>query len=393
MNIKLADRVNRVEEYYFSRKLKEIATLRAEGQDIINLGIGSPDLKPAEVIINRLSSEAQNDKQHGYQSYRGIPEFRNAIANWYDRKLHVTLNPEEEILPLIGSKEGIMHISMTYLQEGDKVLVPNPGYPTYRSATFLAGATPISYHLDDEQGWMPQLEVLEEMDLTKVKMMWLNYPHMPTGAVASRHTLEKLVEFAHKHQILLCHDNPYVFILNNQPQSILEIDNARNVSIELSSLSKTFNMAGWRVGFMAGNSKRVNEVLRFKSNMDSGMFMPIQLAAVEALNQPDAWYDQLNQIYAKRRKMAESMLSMLECTFNKNQAGMFVWAKIPDSFLDGFSFVDTLLKNAQVFISPGNIFGSNGNRYVRVSLCSDESIFQAAMDRIAIVSQLKSVAI
>jgi aspartate/methionine/tyrosine aminotransferase len=392
MKIKLADRVAHVEEYYFSRKLKEIAQMRANGMDIINLGIGSPDLHPDEAVVARLCMESQNHDQHGYQSYIGIPQFRQAIATWYKEKFQVELDPCHEILPLMGSKECIMHISMTYLQADDIALVPDPGYPTYQSATLLAGATPITYKLDEETGWLPQLNDLSQTDLSRVKIMWVNYPHMPTGATASRAVFKSLVEFAIEHQILLCHDSPYAFIQNNHPLSLLKIKNAKNVVIELSSLSKTYNMAGWRVGFMAAHADRIRDVLRFKSNMDSGMFKPIQLAAVEALQQPQLWHDKMNQIYSYRRLIAESILTTLGCSFNKDQAGMFVWAKIPGHAEDGHAFIDDVLRQTGVFMTPGNIFGNNGRQYVRISLCAKEHILQSALERVTVYnSSLKSI--
>lgn len=382
MKIRLADRVGQVEEYYFSAKLRQIAEMRAAGVDVINLGIGSPDLKPSQAVIDRLSQEVQQEDQHGYQSYIGIPELREALADWYKRKFQVILNPANEILPLIGSKEGIMHLSMTYLQEGDQVLVPNPGYPTYRSAAQLAGAEVVNYDLKEENGWLPVVDELENMDLTRVKMMWVNYPHMPTGTLATMELFAALVAFARKNNILLCHDNPYAFILNKNPLSLLSVEGAIDVAVELNSLSKTFNMAGWRVGFLVGNRDRIREVLRFKSNMDSGMFKPLQLAAVEALNQSDIWYDRVNDTYQSRRVLAEEILHTLNCRFDPLQVGMFVWAKIPESFDDGMSMADQLLEEAHVFITPGNIFGDNGKRYIRISLCSKEAVLQEALKRI-----------
>ncbi len=382
MEIRLADRVSQVEEYYFSTKLRQIAQMRAEGHDVINLGIGSPDLKPAQVVIDRLSQEAQLDDHHGYQSYNGIPELRGAIAEWYKRKFNVDLNPSDQVLPLIGSKEGILHLSMTYLQMGDQVLVPDPGYPTYRSAALLAGADVINYDLTEDTQWLPNLQQLEKMDLSRVKMMWINYPHMPSGATASQSMFENLVAFARRHRILLCHDNPYAFILNDQPRSILSVVGAIDIAVELNSLSKTFNMAGWRVGFLVGKANRISDVLRFKSNMDSGMFKPLQLAAVEALKQSDEWYQRVNDAYRTRRAVAESIVETLECTFDPDQAGMFVWARIPDHYPDGYALTDEILNNTHVFITPGNIFGHNGQKYIRISLCSKESILLDALKRI-----------
>jgi aspartate/methionine/tyrosine aminotransferase len=382
MKIRLADRVSQVEEYYFSAKLRQIAQMRAEGHDVINLGIGSPDLKPAQVVIDRLSQEAQLDDHHGYQSYIGIPELRGAIADWYRQKFNVDLNPSDQVLPLIGSKEGILHLSMTYLQSGDQVLVPDPGYPTYRSAALLAGADVINYDLTEATQWLPDLQQLEKMDLSRVKMMWINYPHMPSGATATESLFQDLVAFARRHRILLCHDNPYAFILNDHPRSILSVDGAIDVAVELNSLSKTFNMAGWRVGFLVGNAHRISDVLRFKSNMDSGMFKPLQLAAVEALKQSDEWYKKVNDVYRTRRVVAESIVKTLGCTFDPAQAGMFVWARIPDHYLDGYALADEILNSTHVFITPGNIFGHNGRKYIRISLCSKEDVLQNALKRI-----------
>ncbi|MCB0687485.1 MAG: aminotransferase class I/II-fold pyridoxal phosphate-dependent enzyme, partial [Saprospiraceae bacterium] len=319
---------------------------------------------------------------HGYQSYAGIPELREAVADWYKQKFAVVLNPANEILPLIGSKEGIMHLSMTYLQAGDRVLVPNPGYPTYSAAAKLAGAEVVEYGLTEANGWIPDLDVLEEMDLSKVKMMWINYPHMPSGALGSQTLFKDLVDFARRHEILLCHDNPYAFILNENPHSILEIPGAMEVAVELNSLSKTFNMAGWRIGFLVGHKDRISEVLRFKSNMDSGMFKPLQLAAVEALKQPDVWYRQVNDTYRKRRVLAEAIMTALGCTFDKGQVGMFVWAKIPGTYSDGIALADQLLEDAHVFITPGNIFGNHGQQYLRISLCSKEPVLKEALERL-----------
>lgn len=382
MEIRLADRVNQVEEYYFSTKLRQIAQMRSEGYDVINLGIGSPDLKPAQVVIDRLSQEAQLDDHHGYQSYNGIPELRGAIADWYKRKFNVDLNPSDQVLPLIGSKEGILHLSMTYLQTGDQVLVPDPGYPTYRSAALLAGAEVINYDLTEDTQWLPNLQQLEKMDLTRVKLMWINYPHMPSGATATESMFEDLVAFARRHKILLCHDNPYAFILNDHPRSILSVDGAIDIAVELNSLSKTFNMAGWRVGFLVGKANRISDVLRFKSNMDSGMFKPLQLAAVEALKQSDGWYEGVNHTYRTRRTLTESIVETLGCTFDPAQAGMFVWARIPDQYPDGYALTDEILNNTHVFITPGNIFGYNGQKYIRISLCSKENILLDALKRI-----------
>ncbi|PUZ30323.1 Aspartate/methionine/tyrosine aminotransferase [Chitinophaga costaii] len=378
----VAKRLQGTQEYYFSRKLREIDQLNAEGKDVINLGIGSPDLPPHASVIEALTIQAHRPDTHAYQGYKGIPALRKAIADWYLRFYHVTLQPDTEVLPLIGSKEGIMHICMTYLQEGDEALVPNPGYPTYRSAVELSGATVVDYDLTEANHWLPDLDALGKRDLSKVKIMWVNYPHMPTGAQANRGFFEKLVAFARQHQLLICHDNPYSFILNDRPQSLLAVEGAKDVVLELNSLSKSSNMAGWRVGMLVGKEQYINEVLRFKSNMDSGMFQPLQAAAVKALELGKDWYDGLNVIYAGRRKKVLELLDVLGCQYDPQQVGLFVWAKIPAGYKDGYALSDEVLQQAFVFITPGGIFGTNGNGYVRVSLCKDEKVFEEAIRRI-----------
>ena len=380
--IAAAKRLAAVEEYYFSAKLKEIGALLAAGRPVINLGIGSPDLPPAAAATESLSIHSATAANHSYQSYIGIPELRQAMANWYQQRLGVCLHPEREVLPLLGSKEGIMHISMAFLDPGDVVLVPNPGYPTYRAAALLAGAQVADYELSAANHWFPDLAVLEETDLSRVKMMWINYPHMPTGARADKTQLAQLVDFARRHQILLINDNPYVFILNDQPLSLLSIPEAWEIGLELNSMSKAFNMAGWRVGMLAGNQDYLQAVLRFKSNMDSGMFKPIQLAAVEALQLDDRWYDQLNATYRSRRQLAIRLLECLECQFDAQQAGLFVWAKIPQQYPDAYTLSDKLLYEYDLFLTPGGIFGSAGNQYLRISLCASEQQFSAALGRL-----------
>lgn len=382
MDIQVAKRLQHTEEYYFSRKLREIDEMNKAGAQVINLGIGSPDLPPHPSVIAALHEYAQQPGTHAYQGYKGIPALRKAMAAWYSRYYGVTLDADTEVLPLIGSKEGIMHICMTYLQEGDEALVPNPGYPTYRSAVQLSGATVVDYDLFAENGWLPDLEALGRKDLSRVKLMWVNYPHMPTGAAASADFARQLVAFARRHNILICHDNPYSFILNERPESLLQTPGAREVVLELNSLSKSSNMAGWRVGMLVGNASRINEVLRFKSNMDSGMFQPVQMAAVQALNLDQEWYDELNRIYKARRSKVLELLQLLGCTFDKEQVGMFVWAKVPSTAKDGYALTDEILQKAHVFITPGGIFGSNGNGYIRVSLCKDEKVFEEAIGRI-----------
>jgi len=382
MNIAVAKRLQHTEEYYFSRKLREIDEMNKAGANVINLGIGSPDLPPHPSVIAALNEYAQKPNTHAYQGYKGIPALRNAMAAWYQRFYGVTLDADTEVLPLIGSKEGIMHICMTYLQEGDEALVPNPGYPTYRSAVQLSGATVVDYDLEEKNGWLPDLDALAKRDLSRVKLMWVNYPHMPTGAITNTAFAKELIAFAKKHNILICHDNPYSFILNDRPESLLQVEGARDVVLELNSLSKSSNMAGWRVGMLVGKASWINEVLRFKSNMDSGMFQPVQMAAVKSLELGQDWYDGLNKIYRGRRQKVFELLQLLNCTFDTNQVGMFVWAKIPATAKDGYEVTDKILQKAHVFITPGGIFGSNGNGYIRVSLCKDEAVFEEAINRI-----------
>ena len=380
--IATSKRLEGIGEYYFSQKLREIEELNKQGKQIINLGIGSPDLPPHPDVIKVLQEESAKSNVHAYQSYKGSPVLRKAIAQWYQSWYGVSLNPDTEILPMIGSKEGIMHICMTYLNEGDEALVPNPGYPTYRSAVQLAGGKCMDYFLTETNNWFPDFEELETRDLSKVKLMWVNYPHMPTGQLPNRDLFKKLVQFGKKHQILICHDNPYSFILNESPMSLLDVEGAREVVVELNSLSKSQNMAGWRVGMLAGSRERIDEVLRFKSNMDSGMFLPIQLAAATALSLPKSWYDSINAVYSKRRALVYQILELLDCEFDKSQAGMFVWAKIPLEHRDGFTLSDKVLYEANVFITPGGIFGSAGEKYIRVSLCSNEEKLLESLQRV-----------
>ncbi|MCW3467464.1 pyridoxal phosphate-dependent aminotransferase [Chitinophaga nivalis] len=382
MQIQVAKRLQGTEEYYFSKKLREIEEMNQTGVRVISLGIGSPDLPPHPSVVAALQEQAALPNTHAYQGYKGIPALRQAMASWYHEYYQVSLNPDTEVLPLIGSKEGIMHICMTYLQEGDAALIPNPGYPTYRSAVNLSGATVISYDLIEANGWLPDLDALAQTDLSRVKLMWVNYPHMPTGARVNKEFAQKLIAFARQHNILICHDNPYSFILNEQPESLLQFEGAKDVVLELNSLSKSGNMAGWRVGMMVGKAEWISDVLRFKSNMDSGMFQPVQLAAVKALQLGSEWYSSLNTIYRARREKVYQLLDLLQCTYDKNQVGMFMWARIPDTYESGYTLADQVLQQARVFITPGGIFGSNGNGYIRVSLCQDEKVFQEAIDRI-----------
>lgn len=382
MKVKAAERTESVKEYYFSQKLRQIDQMRKAGADIINLGIGSPDQPPSENTIARLSEEAMKPSSHGYQSYNGIPALRNAFAEWYKKYFNVVLDPESEILPLMGSKEGIMHISMAFINPGDEVLVPNPGYPTYSSVTNLSGGKIRYYDLTEENGWQPNLEKLAHSDLSRVKIMWINYPHMPTGTLGSVKLFEKLVAFASDHGFLLCNDNPYSFILNKEYLSLLSVDGAKETALELNSLSKSHNMAGWRIGMVAGHREYISNILKVKSNMDSGMFRALQAAAVEALGNPPSWYDTVNSVYKKRRIIVEEIMNILKCSFDKNQSGLFVWGRIPDNIGNCEQFVDNILNNTHVFITPGFIFGSMGDRYIRISLCADEKALNEAKSRI-----------
>ncbi|WP_099372288.1 pyridoxal phosphate-dependent aminotransferase [Sphingobacterium sp. 1.A.5] len=382
MEIEVAKRLQRTEEYYFSKKLREIDEMNRNGAQVINLGIGSPDLPPHPEVIKTLQEQAALPTTHGYQSYKGAPALRTAMADWYRRYYRVNLNPDTQILPLIGSKEGIVHICMTYLQEGDYALIPNPGYPAYSSAVTITGATPLTYDLKLENNWVPDFDQLEQMDLSKVKLMWINYPHMPTGALANRDFFEKIIAFGKKHEILICHDNPYSFILNDSPQSIMEVPGALDVAIELNSLSKSSNMAGWRIGMLIADEKRIGQIMRFKSNMDSGMFLPMQLAAATALSLDKSWYTELNEEYRKRRNKVFEIMNLLNCSYDENQVGLFVWAKIPAGYENSYQLCDNILYNAHVFITPGGIFGSEGEQYIRISLCAKIEVYELAIERI-----------
>ncbi|MES2372662.1 MAG: aminotransferase class I/II-fold pyridoxal phosphate-dependent enzyme [Bacteroidota bacterium] len=382
MNVTTSKRLEGIGEYYFSQKLREIDELNKQGKNIINLGIGSPDLPPHPDVVKVLQEEAAKPNTHAYQNYKGSPILRKAIAEWYAKWYGVALNADTEILPLIGSKEGIMHICMTYLNDGDEALIPNPGYPTYSSAVKLAGGKAVSYELKEANNWAPDFDALEKADLSKVKLLWVNYPHMPTGQLATQALFEKIVAFGKKHNILICHDNPYSFILNETPMSLLSVEGAKDVVIELNSLSKSQNMAGWRVGMLSGAKERIDEIIRFKSNMDSGMFLPVQLAAAKALGLGKEWYDEINAIYAKRREKVFELLTLLNCAFSKTQVGLFVWAKIPSKYKTGYELSDEVLYNSNVFITPGGIFGSAGDGYVRVSLCGSIERFEEAIRRI-----------
>lgn len=383
MIVKPAERTMMVQEYYFSQKLAQIDRMRRDGADVINLGIGSPDQAPSEEIISELVSWANKPTSHGYQSYSGTPALRNAFAVWYKKYFNVELNPDNEILPLMGSKEGIMHISMAFVNPGDEVLVPDPGYPTYTSVTNLVGGVVRKYDLVASHGWLPDLELLEKSDLSMVKLMWINYPHMPTGTKGSTDLYEKLVAFSRKHGILLCNDNPYSFILNEYYHSVLAVEGSKDVALELNSLSKSQNMAGWRIGMVAGHSDYIREVLKVKSNMDSGMFLPMQMAAVQGLNNPESWYDTINMVYVRRRRIVEEIMDLLGCTFDKNQAGLFLWGRIPDNIESCEDYIEAILNKCNVFITPGFIFGENGQRYIRISLCASEPRLSEAKERLA----------
>jgi len=382
MIISTAPRLDGIESYYFARKLKEIAGLNAAGKEVLNLGIGSPDLVPDAAVIKKLQDASRGDGNHGYQSYTGIPALRKAICAWYQKWFSVALDYQSEVLPLFGSKEGIMHICMAFLSVGDQVWVPNPGYPTYATCSKIAGATVKYYDLSADHNWLPDLEKMGKEDLANMKIMWLNYPHMPTGARITRKALKDLVDFAKKHNILLVYDNPYNFILNEEPLSILEIDGAIDVCIELSSLSKAYNMAGWRIGYLASSAEIVKAVLRFKSNMDSGMFKPAQLAAIEALSLEQDWFDQLNNIYKKRSDVANELLMLVGCKKVRQGAGLFLWAEIEDDSKDAEQISDQLLQEFGVFITPGFVFGSQGKNYLRISLCNKVEVFESAIARI-----------
>ena len=374
-------RLQPIKEYYFSTKLKEIASLVAAGKPIINLGIGSPDLPPHPKVIAKLAEVAQQANVHAYQSYRGIPELRKAISEFYQRKFGVASDFETEILPLIGSKEGIMHISMAFLNQGDEVLIPRPGYMTYRSASLLAGASPVYYDLDETHRFLPDLDALQQMDLSKVKLMWLNYPHMPTGARASLQDFAGLVDFAKQHQILLVNDNPYSFILNEHPVSILQVPEAKDVALELNSLSKSHNMAGWRVGWLMGSQTHIDAVMKFKSQMDSGMFYPLQQAAVTALALEDEWYQNLNRTYGRRKKWVLELVDKLGLKARKNQVGMFVWAQLPEG-ISSKDFTDKLLYEKHIFLTPGFIFGDGLDDYVWISLTVPDEQLQEVLRRV-----------
>ncbi len=389
--MEIATRLHGIGEYYFSQKLREIAEMNKQGHAVINLGIGSPDMAPHPDVIRTLHEESSKAHIHGYPPYMGCQALRIAISDWYQRWYGVTLNPDSEIFPLIGSKEGIMHICMTYLNEGDEVLIPNPGYPSYKSAVLLAGGNCIEYDLISENNYVPDFELLERSDLKKVKLMFVNYPHMPTGQLPTRELFKEIVAFGKKNDILIVHDNPYSFILNDDPMSMLSVDGAKECVIELNSLSKSHNMAGWRVGMLCGAKDRISEVIRFKSNMDSGIFLPVQLAAVTALKLGKDWHQKINAVYLSRREKVYQLLDLLGCAYSKDQSGLFVWASISDSYQDGYALSDEVLHHANVFLTPGRIFGSHGDRYIRVSLCSTVETIDEAIQRIRSSETAKNV--
>ncbi|MEP2025764.1 MAG: aminotransferase class I/II-fold pyridoxal phosphate-dependent enzyme [Reichenbachiella sp.] len=382
--IEVANRIAEVKEYYFSKKLDEIREMNSRGCDVLNLGIGSPDLPPAKQVTDKLVHSASQANTHAYQSYRSIPELRDAIAGFYRRHYNVNLNSTTEILPLLGSKEGVMYISMAFLNPGDTVLIPNPGYPAYKTAADMMGAKAVTFDLTEENNWFPDLDNLDAEVLASAKMMWVNYPNMPTGQKATAELYEQLAAFAQTHNILVVNDNPYSFILNENPMSLLSAPAAKENCLELNSMSKAFNMAGWRVGMVCGREEYVNAILRVKSNVDSGMFKPVQEASVEALNLPDSWFEDVNLEYAQRRKLAERILDILGCSYDSKQSGMFMWAKIPKG-RKSEEFIEEILQERFVFITPGTIFGSNGEGYIRISLCSNKEMFNTAIERLEMV--------
>jgi len=380
--IEPSSRISGLEEYYFSTKLKQIREMNLTGEPVINLGIGSPDQAPPAEVIDELAFQAGDVKAHGYQPYQGIPELRRAFSDWYSRFYGVELDPENEILPLFGSKEGLMHIAMSFLSPGDAALVPDPGYPAYSAVTRLAGAQVMTYPLLAQNGWLPDLDFIETMGLHRVKVMWVNYPHMPTGKQATREFFDELVAFARCHHILVVNDNPYSFILNDQPISLLSAPHALETSLELNSLSKSHNMAGWRIGMVAGRKEYLDYLMRFKSQMDSGMFKPMQLAAVKALAAGSEWYEAVNAVYRERKVLVHALLDTIKCTYDQDQSGLFVWAQIPSTEISGQSLAERILSEKRVFITPGFIFGPQGDRYVRVSLCQPKEVISRAIDRI-----------
>lgn len=382
MEIRPSQRVENIKEYYFSTKLKEVAAMKAAGHDVISLGIGGPDQPPHKDVIDTMTAALQQPGNHGYQPHVGVPELRQAFADWYKKWYGVDLDPKSEIQPLIGSKEAVTHISLAFLNPGDGVLVPNPGYPTYSSISKLVGAEIFNYDLTEDGGWQPDFEALEKLPLDRIKLMWMNYPHMPTGAAARMETFEKAIAFGKKHGIVIVNDNPYSFILNDRPLSILQVPGAKEIAIEMNSLSKSHNMPGWRVGMAASNPTFISWILKVKSNIDSGQFKPLMLAAAKALEADKSWYDQVNALYGSRRKVAEEIMTALGCSFDPTQRGLFLWGRINNPQLTSEALADRLLSEAKVFLTPGFIFGSNGNRYIRISLCATEDRMKEALQRI-----------
>ena len=376
-----SNRTREVQEYYFSIKLKEVSKLIGNGEPIINMGIGSPDIFPSQSVIKALEKSLSEPNAHKYQSYIGLTELRKSISKFYMKFFSVKLNPKNEVLPLIGSKEGIMHISLAFLNPGDKVLIPNPGYPTYLSVTKLVEADPLFYHLNEKNEWFPNISDLEKLDLSKVKLMWINYPHMPSGSTVTKPKLEKLISFTKKHKIILINDNPYSFILNNELVSLMSNKESFDNCLELNSLSKSFNLAGWRVGMLIGSEKFISSVMKIKSNIDSGMFYGIQKGAIEALNLDKSWFESINKIYSERRKLVWKLAELMNCSFSKKSAGMFVWARLPKKIKNSKDYVDALLKDKKIFIAPGSIFGSNGEGYIRISLCVSKDDIVRAIKR------------
>lgn len=379
--IATADRLNSVQEYYFSKKLREVNQLLSEGKPIINMGIGSPDLLPHFSVVKAIQNSMNDKKAHEYQSYQGLPELRKAMATFYQNQFNVSMDFASEVLPLMGSKEGIMHVSMAFLNKSDEVLIPNPGYPTYAAVTELVQAKPIFYDLIEENNWLPDFEALEKLDLLKVKIMWVCYPHMPTGANATMEVFEKLIAFGKKHHILIVNDNPYSFVLNDNPMSILQVEGAKDVAMELNSLSKSFNISGWRVGMILGKTEFISAVLKVKSNMDSGMFYGIQKGAIEALSLDKNWFESQNKVYSKRRNLLFKLAEKLGCSYDKNSVGLFIWAKLPNDSISSEAFIDEILIEKNIFITPGTIFGSNGEGYIRFSLCIEEEKIKEALAR------------
>jgi len=387
MEIKPSQRVENIKEYYFSTKLKEIAAMKAAGLDVISLGIGGPDRPPHPSVIETMTKALRCPDNHGYQPHVGLPELRESFARWYKKWYGVSLDPKTEIQPLIGSKEGVTHISLAFLNPGDGVLVPNPGYPTYSSISRLVGAEIFNYDLKEDSNWQPDFDALERLPLDRIKLMWLNYPHMPTGAAAKMETFEKAVAFGKKHGIVIVNDNPYSFILNDHPMSILQVPGAKDTAIEMNSLSKSHNMPGWRVGMAASNPTFLSWILKVKSNIDSGQFKPLMLAAAKALDADKSWYDEINAVYSSRREIAEEIMTELGCSFDPSQRGLFLWGRIDDATITSEALADRMLREAKVFITPGFIFGSNGDRYIRISLCATRERMKQALGRIRALKQ------